>query len=174
MVGNLTIGRERRCTYRDSVRAQFRSNHAEHGATTTATRTKVCANTICGVSVTPFSITITIVTVQPVEHHDRKFFQGAIAQNACRALGVNIRGTFLVALDPNGIAKGCYGIEADCVTRSRFDLGKSICVNNISANGLLEVNSETFTRSVDSLACDKPAAIFIHCGHRRNRIAVQE
>ena len=160
MFGNLAIFGERCCRNRDAVFAEDRFNHAAHGATATATRTEVSAHAVFRVSVSTFAIAL--VAMQPVKHHDREFFQRAVTQNACGALGIDFWGTFLVTLDPNGVTQGSHGIEADFSCSSRFNLGKAFGANKVAANRLLKIDVQIFG-SINR--GNKPTAILVHGGH---------
>ena len=158
---NLAVFGERSRRNRHTVCPQLGFDHAAHGATATAARTEVCANTIFGVTVTVYAITL--VTMQPVEHHDRKLFQGAFTQNASRVFCINARFAFLVALDPNGVAKGGHGVKLDFGGNVGLRSGKTLCAHKVFANSLLKVNSEVFSGGLD--CSNEPSAVIVQRNH---------
>ena len=170
MFGNLAVRGEVGGAHGDSVGAKLGCHHATHRVSAASTGAEVRADAIFGTSVAAGAVTL--AAVQPVEHHDRKLLDGAVAQNACRVFRIDTRGAFLVSLDPDGVGKRSDGIEADEGCGSGLCLGKSFCADEVRTDGLLEVDVKVIARSLD--ACNEPAAILLFDRDHRRTVTVGE
>ena len=142
MIGNLAIRREIRGPHRNPVGPQLRFDHALDAVivAVTSARAKIGTNSIYGITIFSFTITIAALgAMQPVEHHDREFFDGAVAEFARE-----FRGKLGFAVHsgkhPYGIGNRKNRIEQDFVFDRNFFFGKAVFANVLVTYGLLKVN----------------------------------
>ena len=170
MFSNLAVFRERIGWHGNAIGAEFLFDHAAHRASATATGTEVRADAIFGITVA--TDTVALATMQPVEHHHRKFLHRAVAQHTVRMLGIDNRSTFLAATDPDRVTQGGHGVQRNFSCSRRLGRRQTFGAHIIRADGLLEIDIETFGRSIDR--SDKPAAILFRHRNHRDTFTIQE
>ena len=164
VVGQLTVAREIGRTDRNPVRAQLRFDHPLHDAVSVILFTSACTEVLASrTGLARGILFVAIATVQPIEHHDRKFLDRAVSQftrELRRKFGIAIHGR----KNPYGIGNGENGIKLDFIFYRNIFLGDTILTDIVATNRLIEINIGVLG-SKDSLVLKPSTISFGDGGH---------